>query len=281
MKATPESFAPYLARGSYGVALAMRAEAANTWQIRGVRCRGDAAEPPLGDGHLVKARTLRPKLVAAMREQLRLLALSSTGIPEAGKFNEALVVCPSCFRIRAKYLNFARPRWGGSYEEMEDFARAVDDQRWPRLHALRGYVDEDRASCSITPKTSMRRWPRAIARARKEMRQISSPRARKSRWRVETRAGAIANLDRADAILPGDVATVLPLRAWARAKTAIWFSPAPISSPSCASTPPTTTPATSSTRWFAVSSTRLGDLQGRRPRPGAAHLRPGGEPCPH
>ena len=35
-------------------------------------------------------------------------------------------------------------------------------------------------------------------------------------------AGAIADLDRADAILPGDVLAVLPLRAWARARTGDW-----------------------------------------------------------
>src|SRR5439155_24280776 len=61
------------------------------------------------------ARTLRPKLVAAMREQLRLLGLSSTRDSLKRVIDDALVVCPSCFRIRATYLNFARPRWGGSY----------------------------------------------------------------------------------------------------------------------------------------------------------------------
>jgi tetratricopeptide (TPR) repeat protein len=223
VKATPDSFAPYLARGSHGVALAYARRGAKYMPdtpASDVVAMQQSLGPAMAD--LVKARTLRPKLVAAMREQLRLLGLSSTRDSLKRVIDDALVVCPSCFRIRATYLNFARPRWGGSYGEMEDFARAVDDQRWPRLHALRGYVDEDRANLLHQDKhldEALAASDRACAKG--DAADFLTTRAGIKMARGDT-AGAIADLDRADAILPGDVSAVLPLRAWARAGTGEW-----------------------------------------------------------
>ena len=223
VKATPDSFAPYLAHGSHGVALAYARRGSKYMKdtpASDVVAMQQGLDATMAD--LVKARALRPKLVAAMREQLRLLALSSTRDSLKRVIDDALAVCPSCFRIRATYLNFTRPRWGGSYAEMEDFARAVDDQRWPRLHALRGYVDDDRANLLHQEK----RLDEALAASDRACAQGDAADFLTTRARIkmarQDMAGAIADLDRADAVLPGDVREVLPLRAWARTGTEDW-----------------------------------------------------------
>ena len=223
VKATPDSFAPYLARGSHGVAVA--------YARRGSKYMKDTPESDVAAmqrglltavADVVKARTLRPKLVAAMRQELRLLGLSSPRDSLKRVIDDALVVCPSCFQIRATYLNFARPRWGGSYAEMEEFARAVDDRRWPRLHALRGYVDEDRASLLHHDN----RLDEALAASDRACAQGDAADFLTTRARIKLArgdiAGAVADLNRADAIRPDDVREVLPLRARARTRTGDW-----------------------------------------------------------
>lgn len=62
--------------------------------------------------------------------------------------NTALEQYPYSFLLRAAYLTNLKPRWGGSYSEMNSFADAA--QKYvkinPRLAALKGFSYLDHAN---------------------------------------------------------------------------------------------------------------------------------------
>src|SRR5262249_22518374 len=74
------------------------------------------------------------------------------GIPVSDYLKRALELCPACFELRRQYIVGLEPRWGGSYEEMEQFAK--ESQRMsgtnPQLRVLLGlaYADQAQAACS-------------------------------------------------------------------------------------------------------------------------------------
>jgi tetratricopeptide (TPR) repeat protein len=61
--------------------------------------------------------------------------------------DQALIIQPYSFLLRARHMYNLVPRWGGSYREMEDFAAESDAlvDRNPRLRALHGFPAWDRA----------------------------------------------------------------------------------------------------------------------------------------
>lgn len=143
--AAPDSFAPYLARGSYYRTLA-RME-------RGGRYAVDTPGNDFGAMHATNAKArpdldralaLRPKLVAAHRARIQLESTESGGAALRRARDAALRACPSCFQVRVTYLLNTTPRWGGSYEAMEAFAKASAGTS-PRAGLLPGYLEVDRA----------------------------------------------------------------------------------------------------------------------------------------
>lgn len=146
VEATPDSFAPYFARGVHWVAAA--------YARRGAAY---AAETPREDMEamdrafarakpdLERALALRPKLVAAQSVLLR-AARAHSGESEARKLTAAaLVTCPSCFLVRVSRMAMLEPRWGGSYAAMDAFAAAAGGAPGSKLHVLRGFSDAERA----------------------------------------------------------------------------------------------------------------------------------------
>lgn len=140
VQASPGSFAPLLARGTYWVS--------RSQLRRGSKWAKDTpaqdfasmhAALPRGLADLERAAELRPKLVAAMRQQIKASSEDSRAIIE-----RALRACPRCFQVRVAYLYELTPRWGGSYEEMSEFIRRTDQSN-PRAALLSGYIDLDRA----------------------------------------------------------------------------------------------------------------------------------------
>jgi tetratricopeptide (TPR) repeat protein len=141
--ASPQSFAPYLARGAYRVSLG--------YLRRGGRWAKDTHESDfaaMADAHkkalvdLEQALAIRPKAVVALTEeiQLRMDAVDLRRV--AAKASKA---CPTCFLPRVSMMHALEPRWGGSYEEMAEFAKSAPVARNPRLRYLPAYIDLDRA----------------------------------------------------------------------------------------------------------------------------------------
>ena len=114
--ATPDSFAPYLARATH-------------WNDAGNARRGGrpAKDTPPNDMALMReafahakpdldrSLTLRPKLVAAHRLRIQIARHKGEAKVADGTISAALATCPSCFRIRVVYILNSVPRWGGSY----------------------------------------------------------------------------------------------------------------------------------------------------------------------
>ena len=103
----------------------------------------DTLPSPLAD--LEHALRLRPRLVAARKQQMGVLLLSGDRPALAQVIRQADESCPSCFVHRVSVLHTLKPRWGGSYAAMDQYARAVPVQDNPRLRFLAGMADLDRA----------------------------------------------------------------------------------------------------------------------------------------
>ncbi len=141
--ATPDSFAPYLARGTHYAQV--------TWARWGFGARpatedvgpmNEAAGRALAD--LDRSIELRPRLVAAMRRELTLTnALSDPGhAPRT--IGLALAACPACLQVRAAYLHWliSGPE---SYRAAQDFVATLSARDNPRFPSLAGLPDLDRA----------------------------------------------------------------------------------------------------------------------------------------
>ena len=143
--ATPDSFAPYVARGYYGLAAA--------WARRGSAWAKDtddsdfaamAATLPLAMADFDRARELQPQAIAAYRGEIKVFLGMSRKRHTRRLLDDATAFCPSCFQVRVAYMMHLRPRWHGSREEMAQFAASVDGSD-KKLRLLRGYVDWDAA----------------------------------------------------------------------------------------------------------------------------------------
>lgn len=151
----PHSFAPYMARAAYYYELG--------WHRRG----GDWASKTsrkqfkgMGDAHYAAVENLRtalqlhPKLVDAYRMLLGVaMADGATEKERREVLNQGLAICPTCLRVRVYYMNAIAPRWGGSYEEMDAFAKESQQHASenPALRVLLGAADDDR--CDSMRKT--------------------------------------------------------------------------------------------------------------------------------
>ncbi len=142
--ASPDSFAPYLARGTRWTNVAYARRGAK-WAKDTPAADLAAMKEPLdkATADLDKALTLRPKLVAALREKLR----SRSSANDSALLARALKACPTCFRVRVTYMYGLTPRWGGSYAAMDAFAKkSVKEVPTARMKVLGGFVDFDKAS---------------------------------------------------------------------------------------------------------------------------------------
>ena len=95
---------------------------------------------------LDSARRLDPKSIVAYRMMIDMVASRADLKTSREMLGEALKIQPYSFLLRLSHMANLR-RWGGSYEAMEDFAEesAPYAKRNPRIKALKGFVDMDRA----------------------------------------------------------------------------------------------------------------------------------------
>lgn len=218
VQATPSSFAPYLARGAHWTATAyVRRGAKWAKDTPGDDFAAMGQAGTLAAPDLERALALRPKLVAARRLQIVLSsAISDTELARSA-IRAAVASCPSCYQVRAAYLHSLTPRWHGTYERMDLFAKesAAADASNPRLRLLAGYADLDRADAAKREK----RFPDAIdavdrARALGDYWEFSVLRAEINMVRGDRRQ-ALVDAERAVTLRPGHPSTLV-CRAWAR-----------------------------------------------------------------
>ncbi|APR79166.1 GTP cyclohydrolase III (methanopterin) [Minicystis rosea] len=220
--ATPDSFAPYLARAAHWRAVAQARRGAD-WALStpgaDFSAMRDAVVRGLADTE--RALALRPKLVAARRLQILMAGLDGDRGLTREAVDKAIAVCPTCFQVRVAYIYSLTPRWGGSHGAMDAFARAAVDPSRPRLRLLTGYADLDRARtlrgqrqlgaarAALEPALALgEHWDFLLERAAIELADN----------KIEA---ALDALDRAAALRPGSP-FVLGDRARARAKAKRW-----------------------------------------------------------
>lgn len=168
VSATPTSFAPYLARGSYRFAVGVAGRGfayARKTNSENFAAMNAAFGPAFAD--LEQALSKNPRVVPALRDQIRIAFI---GGEYQSRFHtiakRAFAVCPGCYPVRYSYLVGLQPRWGGSYDEMESAARSAPRSVNPRFATLRGYVDCDRAQLAYEGNDlagALRHVERAVA----------------------------------------------------------------------------------------------------------------------
>lgn len=205
VKATPDSFAPYLARGSYWLAAAYArrgAKLAADTPAADMAGMEDALKHALPD--LARALAIRPKLVAARSLEIEAHMLDSPAAQTKAAFDQAIAACPTCYVVRTVYMIALEPRWGGSYDQMTAFARASASIANPRMRLLPGYIDRDKADVLSRDE----KWDDALAAIDRACAlgdgwSFFMERARIRRHRNELDL-ALADLDRAAAARPGE-----------------------------------------------------------------------------
>jgi tetratricopeptide (TPR) repeat protein len=153
VRASPASFAPYVARGAHWAAVAY-ARRGTKWaretpeaSFKGMR---EAGIPARAD--LAHAFSLAPKSVATLRLSISLAIPLGDRTMEDDALRAAERVCPTCFSVRAAHMKGLEPRWGGSYRAMEDYAAHVPIALNGRLKLLAGYADDDRSDAAFYEK---------------------------------------------------------------------------------------------------------------------------------
>ena len=207
--ASPDSFAPYLARGTYWQNVARTS--------RGVKWAPDTSEEELAgmrDAHglsrkdLARSLQLRPKLMAAQWVQMATL-YGEAEDARRRTLDAALASCPRCYLIRAAYMSTLVPRWGGSYEAMAAFARESEQVPNPKMRLLKGYVDQDQANMLHIS----RRYAEALVAIERACALGDHPRFLKQRGQAYRRLNqldkAMQDFDRALELHPPDSDMIL------------------------------------------------------------------------
>jgi tetratricopeptide (TPR) repeat protein len=146
VKQRPNSAAAHLARASFFKASA--------WNARGYRyARETKQEQFVRMGNFIRlalvdldaALRLEPKSIAAYRQLIEIASFNGDTRASRSFLDKALKLQPNSFVVRMAHMHNLEPRWGGSYEEMGQFATesAPYANRNPRIAALKGYVDLD------------------------------------------------------------------------------------------------------------------------------------------
>jgi tetratricopeptide (TPR) repeat protein len=225
VKTTPDSFAPYLARGAHWAAVA--------FARRGSKFRSETPESSLdamkqtfvpAQRDLEMALAKRPKLVAALTEQIEIAKNGPRTKRGRELLDKAIAICPTCFVPRTTYMHAIEPRWGGSYDAMAAFARESATFHNPRLRLLAGYADLDRARVLERNK----KYEEALATIQRACALSDWWTFLDERATIEGQRGdmttALADYSKALAVRPG-VPTVLFDRVWAES-TLKQFEPA-------------------------------------------------------
>ncbi len=156
VKAPPDSYQPYLARATYYYSLG--------WKSRGGKWASETKKENFNkmNSYFNKAIKDIDKALSINKQSMVPYNLL-IGITNAqGKDDEkamilrtALDINPASFRVRSHYLKTLTPRWGGSFEEMQEFiegslVHVVDN---PKLELLKGYMYAEAGDLKASSKT--------------------------------------------------------------------------------------------------------------------------------
>jgi TPR repeat protein len=147
----PKSYAALLARGTYAIQRGMRARG-EKWSRDTPREAFEEMEGWFDRGR----RDLDASLTLAARPLLSYLELIGAAMRSGWRedlerhYAAAEALAPRSITLRVLYMQHLQPRWGGSYQAMEDFARrsAAALGPGPDLDRLKAMIPADRASAA-------------------------------------------------------------------------------------------------------------------------------------
>jgi hypothetical protein len=160
VQAYPSSYAAVLARGVYLYRIA--------WAVRGEKSISDTSANQIEamKNHLQRSR---PDLLASLKLTakpylstlylLNVATLQGTAAERRRWYEQGTAIDPNNALVRYRYMFSLRPRWGGSYPQMQDFLRQCEEQHLPpallaRLELLiHADLAEDAMRTSDTGKT--------------------------------------------------------------------------------------------------------------------------------
>jgi uncharacterized protein DUF4034 len=148
VKRSPRSYAAHLARAEFLIKEAWNARGAK-WASETSAQQFQRMNDYLAAAHKEITATLGLNLkvteaYALLVEEQR----AGASLEDCGKATDAgLKEIPASFVIRLQTMICLEPRWGGSYEQMDQFAAEAQTyvHENPRLAALKGFADYDRA----------------------------------------------------------------------------------------------------------------------------------------
>jgi hypothetical protein len=148
VQAFPTSYSAHLAQGAYLYRMA--------WSVRGNAYRNQTAQTKFDAMQNWLARA-RPELAASLKLTakpflstlylLNVTMLSGSAAERQHWFEVGTSIDPANTLLRYRYMFSLRPRWGGSYEQMEAFLRQCEEAHQPPqlLARLRMLIHADRA----------------------------------------------------------------------------------------------------------------------------------------
>ena len=163
---SPNNIYPYLARADSYLDIG--------WNKRGVRLARHLTDDEwknmesyhlLAAADFYKAVSIDPRYLHLFKIAVRLFKNSQLGIDARKWMDKAIEIYPETYLVRFQYMRNLKPRWGGSYPELREFA--MEAQKYvdlnPRLRALLGYEFFDQDSWhSESSKASVGHLSKAI-----------------------------------------------------------------------------------------------------------------------
>jgi Domain of unknown function (DUF4034) len=167
----PSSYAAVLARGTYLYRMA--------WAVRGDKYLSETAGDQVQAMENWLARS-RPDLLASLKLTdkpylstlylLNVAMLDGTASERRRWYEQGTALDPANSLLRYRYMFSLRPRWGGSYGQMEDFLRQCEQQQLPPalLARLRMLIHADRAEDAMRVADNQRsfdEWQQVLTQA--------------------------------------------------------------------------------------------------------------------
>jgi tetratricopeptide (TPR) repeat protein len=145
VEASPDSFGAWAARAAWRYEMG--------WELRGHAYSNktlDSQFAAMGVQHehavrdYAQALSLRPRAVGALQGLILLARSAGDDAGEQAYYARAIELCPKCFGVRQTYVLAIAPKWGGSWQHMDEAAAAAPVKRNRKLALLAGLSAFDR-----------------------------------------------------------------------------------------------------------------------------------------
>lgn len=144
----PQSYAAHLMRGIFYVQRGFDSRGTKfSAETSGAQFREMRRWFKRGKKDLTASLAMTNKPLLSHSWLMSVALLSSNRAEHQAYFNEAINYAPRTYRIRSNFMHGLRPRWGGGYEKMEQFARESEAVFGPgeKADRLRNIILDDRA----------------------------------------------------------------------------------------------------------------------------------------